>query len=84
MQRQRVTNIIARATALVTSAQVRGMYGDHKLLFKVAYLLKLAVRYGELPGDVTAILAAPAPPSAPSARTKPFAWMANEVRWLQF
>jgi dynein heavy chain, axonemal len=78
--KHRVTNIISCFTHSVVSYIVRGLYNEHKLLFKVLYALKLCVAYSLIPPEVPSLLATPAVASASAPTTKPFVWMSAEVR----
>ena len=78
--KQRIVNIIHTATSVITTTIVRGLYNDHKLLFKFLYLLKLSSQYGLLPADVVMLVGSPAGASPPaSGQSKPFGWLPGEV-----
>lgn len=76
----RVFSIIAHAARSVLSWACTGLYGDHKLLLKLLYLIKLCGQFGLVPSDLTLTLAAPGANGSPSlSRTKPFAWLPPDV-----
>ncbi len=81
--KQRVAHILSRLTATVVSWVTRGLYSDHKLMFKLLYLLKISVQFGLLSADTIRLLAFPGANGPPSiSRSKPFSWIDSTVNCL--